>query len=274
MRTLRCKAKQASQAVVSSGCLPEGVERETRRRSSWASMSVLQNAVDALQGILSQPSKPKLQQFHSLEPVVTSPSETGAVVLATPRPTRPATAKDNTSRPVARAASRSMATTPLTESCVFSPSLSTMPEREPRPPSAAKARRLSGAPSKALAAPAQLPPVSPPRKGKAPAPRPAALFVASAMDLDLETHLCKRTDTPPQQKWQSLSVGAQRASKSVIAVALPSIVGGRTAMSTSSCVKSTSKMRTGSVGATLWGRSSANVNMETEWNNNPLLIAF
>lgn len=270
METLRRKAKQASQAVVSSGCLPPGVERETRKRSSWASISVLQNAIDSLHAILAQPNEPMLQQVRSLEPVVTSPIETGAVVLATPRPTKPSTAKQNTSRPVSRAALSFTATMQLADSCVPQPPLSPMPELKPRPQSATQAHCLSEAPSNALAAPGQLPPVSPPSRGTAAAPRPSAPSIASAMDLDLGAHLYKRTATPPQQKRQSVSVGAQQVSKEFQRRCLPPLVGGRTAMSASSFVKSTSKMRAGSVGATLWGRSSVKANTETEWNSRPL----
>jgi hypothetical protein len=245
MNTLRRRAKQVSQEVVSSGGLPVDAVRETRSRSSWASISVLQDAMETLQGILSHPAKQQPKQFDSLV------SSTTEVTSTMPKPTRPTTAKDTTSRPVSRAASRSMAALQFSES--------SMPESEPRAPSAAKA------PLKALA---QLPPVTPPRKGIVAAPPRAESFLASAMDLDLGDGPCNRTGTPPQQKRQSRSLTSHRVTKDADSFALPALVGGKSGANTSFGAKSMATKRTGSVGPTLWGHSP--LRSESEWNSRPL----
>lgn len=251
MDTLRRRSKQASQAVVSSRGLPAGAVRETRKKSSWASISVLQDAMEVLQGILSQPTKQNAQEFNAVEPATKAvdPFE----IPAMPRPTRPATAKDKTSRPSSCAASHSVEL-----------------ERRLRPVSASKAGHPSVLSSKALTSLKQLPPVTPPRKGAPVAP--AAPFGASAMDLDLGDRLCSRTGTPPQQTRQSRSVGSSthRVTKNASGVALPVLVGSKAGARIPFGAQSASKMRTGSVGATLWGHSP--VNRETEMDNRPILF--
>mmetsp|Transcript_65862 Transcript_65862/g.183511 ORF Transcript_65862/g.183511 Transcript_65862/m.183511 type:complete len:418 (+) Transcript_65862:51-1304(+) len=57
LHVLRRRAKAISQAAVTNGCLPAGAVRRPQRRAPIQSIAVLQEALDVLHAIKSQPSK-------------------------------------------------------------------------------------------------------------------------------------------------------------------------------------------------------------------------
>jgi len=251
MSTFRQRTKEASRAVVANRCLPA---KAVNKLSTKPPLVVLQTAIEVLYDLTSQPITPvtPTQKLALGEPMeadgpllmtaVTADSlQTRGVLVGTLRPSRPASAKSETSRFFSRAALRpnsAMTVTSRRRDCASSCELA--------------AAEIAPA-SPALGRP--LPPVNPPRKKSLP--------MSSAMNLDLG-HGDKlpapcgdigdhsgveqmRTLASPGQNRRSTSMSSLRlpkaSSKQAQYITLPSLPGSKGAVA---------KVRAGSVDASAW----------------------
>jgi len=251
MNALRSKAKKASRAVVANGCLPADFVRQTRPTTPFGSIAVLQESMDVLQDILSQPSESvtcSKERVVAPAPAAPIPPQTVQIVAATPHAvTRPASPKDEQSRPASRCASRCSSTSAA------------------RPPTAAQVLKS------ALASPDMLPPVAPPRRGSSSVvASPSRPLTASAMSLDLDVGAASRSsghaETLRTRVRESRSLGCLRAAstKYDASTALPPLFKSGAGLPLGP--KSMAKMRSGSRGASIWGVAAADL-AETRWQS-------
>lgn len=273
---LRQKMKQASQSVVDNRCLPKEFKRETRRKSAFASLSILQDAVDYLQIIVGTPTDNIRQKEESAKSVEidesqaiqagTNTSQISELTPSIPQPTKPASAKSATSRP-RRAASYVLPMAKTEEMCSAFCAVATKPKHTFKTPNiSADHSDVHGLQSNSgkLTPRAVLPPISKLCKNKEKQPKQ---FVAdslpmSAMQLDLGDavsatrspsearfqHAC----TPAPTQRQSQSLGSARVcskdSKLLPDIVLPLVnVAHKPPLA-----KSLTKMRTGLTGALEW----------------------
>lgn len=247
MNALRSMAKETSRAVVANGCLPADFVRQTRPTTPFGSIAVLQESMDVLQDILSQPSESVMcSKERVVAPAPAAPirPQTLQTVAATPHAvTRPASPKDEQSRPASRCASRGTSTSAA------------------RLPTAAQVLKS------ALASPDMLPPVAPPRRGSSSVvtSRPTA----SAMDLDLDvgaTRSSGHAEMLRSRVRESRSLGCLRAAttKYDASTALPPLFKSGAGLPLGA--KSMAKMRSGSRGASIWGVAAVDL-AETRWQS-------
>lgn len=142
---LRSKAKLISEVAVASNCLPAAAVKELQPKAPLASIAVLQEAIDTLQEIVSQPdkrSKPLKANKSCIEaeiPMATSPVDSALKEVESPavshQPQRPTSGKTATARPMRRKASKTQSTEERQSFEVQSPpsTPTTPPAKPPRP---------------------------------------------------------------------------------------------------------------------------------------------